>query len=99
MSDVLILSNVLLLILAFFYFCQVKSEQRSKCKIHDLFLNYNPERTIRDQEFINKRFLTYVYVRLKPFNDDYFSKRGFKNFEFCFAETLLNLLNEYNNFS
>jgi hypothetical protein len=63
-----------------------------------LFLNYKPERNIRDQEFINKRFLLYVYPRLKPFNNDYFSKRGFKNLEFCFAETLINILDEYNNY-
>jgi hypothetical protein len=98
MSELYVLSNVLLIILSFFYFCQVKTEQKSKHKIHNLFLNYKPERDIRDQEFINSRFLIYVYPRLKPFDSDYFSKRGFKNLEFCFAEILLNILNEYNNY-
>jgi hypothetical protein len=99
MTELYVLSNTLLIILAFCYFCQIRTEQKSKHKIHDLFLNYKPERNIRDQEFINKRFLLYVYPRLKPFNNDYFSKRGFKNLEFCFAETLVNILNEYNNYS
>jgi len=95
MEDIYILSNILFLILAFFYFSQIKNEQQSKHKIRDLFLNYKPQRHIYNEEFITKRFLLYVYPRLKPFNVDYFSKRGFKNLEFCFTETLLNILNEY----
>jgi hypothetical protein len=81
-----------------FYFCQVRTEQKSKHKIRDLFLNYRPEREIRDQEFINERFLMYVYPRIKFFESTDFSKRGFKNLEFCFTEILLNILNDYNKY-
>lgn len=95
MEEILVLSNTLLIILAFFYFCQVKTEQKTKVKIHDLFLNYRPERYIRDQEFINSRFLLYVYPRTKSTD---FSKRGLKNLEYCFAEVLINILDKYNNF-
>lgn len=98
MHEIYVLSNTLLLILTFFYFCQVKNEQKSKHKIHDLFLNYRPERDIRNQEFINERFLLYVYPRIKFLENSNVSKRGFKNLEFCFAEILLNILNEYNQF-
>jgi hypothetical protein len=98
MEEIYILSNTLLLILSFFYFCQARTEQRSKNKIHDLFLNYRPEREIRDQEFINERFLLYVYPRIKFFENTDISKRGFKNLEFCFAEILLNILNDYNKY-
>jgi hypothetical protein len=98
MNDLLVLSNTLLIILAFFYFCQIKTEQKSKHKIHDLFLNFKPEREIRDQDFINERFLLHVYPRINSFEDSNMSKRGFKNLEFCFAEILLNILNDYNTF-
>jgi hypothetical protein len=98
MEEIYILSNTLLLILSFFYFCQARTEQRSKHKIHDLFLNYRPEREIRDQEFINERFLTHVYPRINYFEDADISKRCLKNLEFCFAEILLNILNDYNKY-
>jgi hypothetical protein len=98
MTDILVLSNTLLIILVFFYFCQIRTEQKSKHKIRDLFLNYRPEREIKDQEFINERFLMYVYPRIKFFEETDFSKRGFKNLEFCFAEILLNILNDYNKY-
>lgn len=98
MSELLILSNTLLIILTFFYFCQIKSEQKSKHKIRDLFLNYRPEREIREQEFINQRFLKHVYPRIHSLEDSDFSKRGFKNIEYCFAEILLSVLNDYNNY-
>ena len=98
MNDILVLSNTLLIILVMFYFCQIRTEQKSKHKIRDLFLNYRPERDIRDQEFINERFLMYVYPRIKFFENTDISKRGFKNLEFCFAEILLNILNDYNKY-
>lgn len=95
MNEIYVLSNILLIILAFFYFCQVRTEQKSKHKIHDLFLNYKPERMIRNQEFIDERFLCYVYPRIKNIENDSISKRGLKNLEYCFAEILINILNEY----
>lgn len=98
MNEIYVLSNTLLLILAFFYFCQVKTEQKSKHKIHDLFLNYKPERMIRNQEFIDERFLSYVYPRIKNAKNDSISKRGLKNLEYCFAEILTNILSEYDIF-
>jgi hypothetical protein len=98
MSELYVLSNTLLIILTFFYFCQVRTEQKSKHKIRNLFLNYRPEREIRNQEFINERFLMYVYPRIKFFEETDISKRGFKNLEFCFAEMLLYILNNYNKF-
>jgi hypothetical protein len=98
MNELYVLSNTLLLILAFFYFCQIRTEQKSKTKIHDLFLNYKPERMIKDQDIINERFLLYVYPRIKFLENPDVSKRGFKNLEFCFAEILLNILSDYNQF-
>jgi hypothetical protein len=98
MTEILVLSNTLLIILVFFYFCQIRSEQKAKHKIRDLFLNYRPEREIRDQEFINERFLLYVYPIIKFFENTDISKRVFKNIEFCYAEILLNILNDYNKY-
>ena len=99
MTDILVFSNFLFALLIIFYVCQSHSNQKNQDKIHNLFLNYKPEREIRNKEFIIDRFLTMVYPRLIPFNDDFVSKRCFKNLEFCVAEILVNILNAYDNYN
>lgn len=98
MTDILVFSNFLFVLLVIFYICQSHSNQKNQDKIHNLFLNYKPERDIRNKEFIIDRFLTIVYPRLAPFNDDFVSKRCFKNLEFCMAELLVNILNTYDSY-